>query len=296
MLCAALERLSGGWLGALALGLTACTNPPPSQFPNADAALARLHATTACVRGVSVESKLDYMGSAGRIRGDVLYIGTVPDRIRFDVVSPFGATLSTVASNGERFSLADLHQKQYVYGPANACNLARFTRVPLSPPSLLDLLRGDAPILVHRPEGASIAWESGRYVVRIKSTRGASERVELEPLSEDFLRPWQQQRVRVLAVSVEQLGVPLYDIELAEHAPFKTAPPLVDPDGLEPPVPPSGPSCTAELPRRIRFQVPAGGHDLVLALKTAMLNPPLVSGVFTPERPRGLSSLYSPCQ
>src|SRR6187399_1491612 len=182
MLCAELERRSGAWLGALsALGLAACGNPPPSQFPDAETALGRLHATTACVRGVSVESKLDYMGSAGRIRGDVLYIGAVPDRIRFDVVSPFGATLSTVASNGESFSLADLHQKQYVYGPANACNLARFTRVPLSPPSLLDLLRGDAPILVHRPEAASIAWEGGRYVLRIASTRGASERVELEP-------------------------------------------------------------------------------------------------------------------
>jgi hypothetical protein len=99
----------------------------------------------------------------------------------------------------------------------------------------------------------------------------------------------------VLGVGVEQLGVPLYAVELGDHRPVSTAPSRVDPDGLEPPIPPSGPACTVDLPRRIRFQVPDGDHDLVLALKTAVLNPPLVTSVFDPERPKGLRSVYSPC-
>jgi hypothetical protein len=276
--------------------LLGCGHPPPSQFPSAGAALERLHATYACARGVSAEAKLDYIGSAGRIRADVLYLTGSPERLRFDVVSPFGATLSTLAANGQDFSFADLRQRQFIYGPANACNLARFTRVPLAPHALGDLLRGDAPVLVHRPEAASIAWEGGRYVVRIASTRGASEVLELEPFPADFERHYREQRVRVLGVSVEQQGVPLYAIELDDHAPFRTSPPRVDPDGLEPPIPPSGPACNVELARRIHIQVPSGDHDLVLALKSATLNPPLVPSAFEPERPKGLRSVYSPCE
>ena len=273
-----------------------CGRPPPSQFPNAAAALERLHATSACARGVSAESKLDYIGSAGRIRADVLYITAAPDRVRFDVVSPFGAMLSTLAADGRNFSFANLREREFIHGPANACNLSRFTRVPLAPHALLDLLRGDAPVLVHRPEEASIAWEGSRYVVRVKSTRGASQVLELSPTPADFERPWREQRLRVVGVSVEQLGVPLYAIELDDHAATTTAAPRVDPDGLEPPIPPSGPPCSIELARRIHIQVPSGDHDLVLALKTAVLNPPLVSSVFEPERPKGLRDLYSPCQ
>jgi hypothetical protein len=275
--------------------LFGCGGPPPAPFASARDALERLHATTACARGVSVESKLDYMGSAGRVRAEVLYISAVPDRVRFDVVSPFGATLSTLAANGRNFSFSDLRQRQYIHGPANACNLARFTRLPLAPHALGDLLRGDAPVLVHRPEAASIAWEGSRYVVRIQGGHGAKEELEIEPISADFERPWREQRVRVLAVRVEQLGVPLYAIELDDHAPAVTAPPRVDPDGLDPPIPPSGPACSIELARRIHIEVPAGDHELVLALKSAVLNPPLVGSVFEPERPRGLRDLYSPC-
>jgi hypothetical protein len=273
-----------------------CGGPPPSQFPDAEAALERLHATTACARGVSAEAKLDYMGSSGRIRADVLYVTAAPDRVRFDVVSPFGPTLSTLAANGQRFTFANLRERQFIHGPANACNLARFTRVPLAPHALLDLLRGDAPVLVHRPAHASIAWKGSRYVIDIPSTRGARQTLELEPVPEDFERPWREQRLRVLGVSVEQLGVPLYSIDLDDHAPARTAPPQVDPDGLEPPMPPSGPECSVELARRVHIRVPSGDHDLVLALKNAVLNPPLAPSVFEPERPRGLRDLYSPCE
>jgi hypothetical protein len=286
--------LAGAALAALCL--LGCGRPPPSQFPDARAALERLHATTACARGVSAEAKLDYMGSGGRIRADVFYIASVPDRIRFDVVSPFGPTLSTLTANGRNFSFANLREKQFIHGPANACNLVRFTRVPLEPHALIDLLRGDAPVLVHRPEQASIAWEGSRYVLRIVSTRGAKQSLELEPLPDDFERPWREQRLRVLGVNVEQLGVPLYEIELDDHEPFRTAPPQVDPDGLEPPIPPSGPACSVDLARRVHIRVPSGDHDLVLALKSAVLNPPLVPSVFEPERPRGLRDLYSPCE
>lgn len=287
------------WLALLAAGLSAlvsCGRPPPaSRFPTADAALDRMHESQACSRGVSAEAKLDYIGPRGRLRGNVLYLMSVPDRVRLDLFSPFGATLSTLTSDGERFTLLDPRQRRFFYGPANACNLARFTQVSLPPAVLVDLLRGEAPVLVHQASAATIAWDGDRYVVRIASTRGASERVELEPVPEDLTRPWKEQRVRVLKVHVEQYGVPLYTVELLDHEPAKTAAPRVDPDGLEPTVPPSGPSCDAELPRRVHIEVPTEGHDLVLAVSDVSHNPPLPAGSFTQERPPGVRAEYSPC-
>src|SRR5690242_18818596 len=186
-------------LVTLAVALAGCGRPPPvSQFPTADAALTRMHESQACSRGVSAEAKLDYIGPRGRLRGNVLYLMSVPDRVRLDLFSPFGATLSTLTSDGERFTLLDPRQKRFFYGPANACTLARFTQVSLPPAVLVDLLRGEAPLLSHSAGATSIAWDGDRYVVRIASARGASERVELVPVPEDLARPWNEQRVRVL--------------------------------------------------------------------------------------------------
>jgi hypothetical protein len=283
-------------LGLFALGLAACGRPPPvSQFPTGDAALARLHESQACSRGVSAEAKLDYLGPRGRLRGNVLYLTEVPDHVRLDLFSPFGAVLSTLTSDGERFSLLDPRAKRFFYGPANACNLARFTQVSLPPAVLVDLLRGDAPVLVHEPAAASVKWEGDRYVVRVLSTRGAVERIELEPTPADFQRPWSEQRVRVLGVEVVQYGVSLYKAALTDHAPARTAPERVDPDGLEPPLPPSGPACAAELPRRIHIEVSGEGHDLLLALSEVAHNPPLAPGTFRQEKPSGVRSEFTAC-
>ncbi len=282
--------------GILALALLGCGRPPPaSRFPTGEAALARMRATLSCSRGVSAEAKLDYIGPSGRLRGNVLYLMSVPDRVRLDLFSPFGAMLSTLTSDGERFALFDPRQKRFFYGPANACNLARFTQVSLPPAVLVDLLRGEAPVLVHPNRPATIAWEGGRYVIQIESTHGARERIELEPLESDYAKPWTEQRVRVLEVHVEQYGVPLYSVALSDHERSQTARERIDPDGLEPPVPPSGPSCTAELPRRIHIEVPSEGHDLVLAVSEVTHNPPLSSGAFSQERPPGLHAQFSPC-
>ncbi len=268
---------------------------PESRFPTADAALDRMHEVQRCSRGVSADAKLEYFGPEGRVRGNVLYLTSVPDKVRLDVWSPFGATISSLTSDGSRFALLDVRAKTFIHGPANACNLARFTQVPLPPHALVDVLRGEAPVLVHEASGASIEWEGGRYVVRIASRHGAVETIELLPHDADFGRPWQEQRVRVLSVQVEQFGVLLYRIELDGHTRVVTAKERVDPDGIEPPMPPSGPACEAELPRSVRIEVPNAGHDLSLVSREASHNPPLDGGTFTQPRPGGVTVRYSPC-
>ncbi|HLV67740.1 MAG TPA: hypothetical protein VKY73_18095 [Polyangiaceae bacterium] len=254
-----------------------------------------MHAAQACSLGVTGEGSLDYFGPRGRVRANMLFLAMLPARVRFDVYSPFGATLSTLTADGERFGLLDLREKVFLRGPANACNIRRFTGVPLPPHALVDLLRGVSPVLVHEPGAATIDWEGGAYVVRIPSRHRAEQEIRFVPPEADYALPWWEQRVRVLETSVTQAGVDLYRVELEGHAVANTAPPREDPDQLEPPLPPSGPACRAELPRRLRFVGETEGHDVVLVTREIAHNPPLPPGVFTQSPPSGVSVRNATC-
>jgi hypothetical protein len=278
------------------LGLLAChRGPPPSRFPSAELALSKMRESQACSRGVRSEGKLDYYGPNGRLRGSLLYLAVAPESVRLDVYSPFGATLSTLTSDGQRFALFDLQKRTLSEGVANTCNLQRFTQVPLPPHAFVQLLRGESPVLVHAPNAATIDWESGSYVIRVRSRHQAEQEIRLVPRDADYLLPWSQQRLRVLETRVRQAGVELYRVELSGHRRATTAAPLVDPDGLEPPIPPSGPSCDAELPRSFRFVVEAAGHDLALSTSESAHNPPLLPGVFMQSPSPGVRVRESPC-
>jgi outer membrane lipoprotein-sorting protein len=279
---------------ALALS-TGCTRPPASRFPSADDALARMRETHKCSRGMQGEAKIDYFGKQGRVRGNVMYLAMLPEALRFDVYSPFGVTLSTLTSDGREFALYDLKEKQFLRGPANTCNVARFTQVPVPPFALAQLLHGEAPVLVHEPGQAKIDWEGGEYVVRIRSKHSATEEIHLVPTPEDWDKPWYQQRVRVLEVRVAQHDMDLYRAFLADHEQAKTSPSRKDADALEPTILPSGPDCAAEIPRRLRLETPDTDQELLLRNREVSHNPPLLPGVFRQEPPRGVSVREARC-
>ncbi len=219
-----------------------------------------------------------------------------PARIRMDIVSPFGVALATLTSDGAHFALSDLRDKHAYVGPADACNIARLTTVPVPGHVLVDLLRGEAPVLRHAPGSPRIAWnEAGYYSLLIPGTQGALEVVHLAPRPDDWARPWRDQRVRVLDVAVQQHGSVLYHAELASHAAASWASPRIDPDGLAPPIPPSGPFCEAEIPRRIRVEVPDRGADVRFNYEQVVWNPPLVEGIFDQEPPPGTPVEFVDC-
>jgi len=283
---------------AAPLFLTACGHrPPASVFPNADAALDRMKATYACVNGVQGTAKIDRFAPEGRIRGEVLLFAVNPDRVRFDVISPFGALIYTLTADGQRFQMLDTKEKQFLQGPATPCNLARMTRVPIPGHALVSILRGEAPLLVHQPNQATIKWDSkeGHYKVLIPSTRDARQEVHLEVRPDDWDKPWAEQRLRVTYVLVSQRGGDWYTAELSNHAAATTAPPRTDPDGIDDPIPPSGGQCDAELPRSIRMQVPYTQEDVIFQYKEAFWNPPILPGSFEQNMPGGVRSLNVTC-
>ncbi len=286
------------WLGTLVVAFAAagcCKSAPESQFPTAGDAIERMRATYRCSRGVGGEAKIDYFEGGKRVRGNLLFFAMRPEKLRFDVYSPFGVIISTLTSDGQDFALYDLQNKQFLQGPANTCNVARFTRVPVPPFAMTQLLGGEAPILEHQPSDATIEWGCGGYIVSIAGKNQARQEITLEPYDADWDKPWSEQRLRVAHVSVEQQGIPLYDAELADHEVAQTAKPIVDPEGLDPTVPPSGPACSAEVPRRIRLLVPDGDQDVVLAYKEIHHNPPQVTGTFRQQAPGGVTRRAADC-
>jgi hypothetical protein len=291
-------RLRAAAALALALALPGCGSlPPASQPPSARAALDRLRATQDCGVGVQAAAKIDHFGQQGRVRGDLLLFAMWPARLRMDAVSPFGVTLATLASDGKDFSLSDLREKRFFVGPASACNIARLTTVAMPGHVLVSLLRGDAPVLKHDPANATLAWDrAGHYVVHIRGANQTEQEIALAPHPDDLALPWSKQRMRVKRVKVEQEGIVLYDAELDDHRAAKTAKERVDPDGIDAPVPPSGPECAAELPRRMRMSVPGTESDVRFRYDDVTWNPPIVEGLFTQPVPGGLEIQRVTCE
>ena len=285
---------------ALLLGAMGCHSVPPprSQFPTAADAIARMKATFTCERGVRGEAKIDQFSDRGRIRGKILLFASRPNRLRFDVVSPppFNSVVSTLTADQGTFSLFDMRERKFYEGPASACNIARLTEVPLEAHALVSLLSGQAPLLVHQDGQLQIEWsKEGYYVIRIPSTRGASEVLHVAPSPADLSQPWSSQRLRVLDVRVEQQGIELYHASMDAHEWTSTAPPQVDPDGLEPPIPPSGPACSVEVPRKIHIEVKESDQDVLFRYESVKLNPPHPAGVFTQAVPAGVERVRVEC-
>jgi hypothetical protein len=282
-------------LAVLALaGASGCGSiaPPASQMPNGQAAIDRMKAAYDCARGVHGDAKIDYFSDKGRVRGSLLFFAVEPALVRMDVVSPFGVTLSTLASDSQHFSLNDLAAKRFLEGPASPCNIARVTHVPIPAHALVSLLHGAAPVLVHEQTAPTVSWSGkGYYVVSIPSKNDAIEELHLAPPKDDFGKPWSDQRLRVLDVVVKQKGVVLYHAELEGHEAAPMSTPLLDDDGIDPPVPPSGPQCSAEVPKKIHVEVPTSGDDVLFRYEEAKLNPPLVDGTFTQPIPGGVERI-----
>jgi len=286
------------WCAAVAFGalLGACNGaPPPSQFPSAVDALARMKKTYACANGIQGDGKIDHLGTEGRVRGEVLLFAINPARVRVDVISPFGALLFLLTSNGTDFKMLDAKEKQFLHGPAKACNLARMTQVPLPGHVLVSILRGEAPLLVHEPQAPTIEWDGDHYRVLIPSKHEAEQELHLQVYEDDWLKPWEQQRIRVTQSNIYQRGHTIYSAEMTNHAMASTAAARVDPDGLDPDILPSGGACDVEVPRSIRMLVPSKGDDVIFQYEEVSLNPPIPVGIFAQQAPEGINRRFVDC-
>lgn len=266
--------------------------PPRSVLPNVDAALERMRASAECGRGLQAnDAKLDVFGDRGRVRGNMSLFVVQPAKIRMDLNAPppLMSPVAVLTSDGQRFALFDQREKKFFIGKATACNISRLTTFQVPGHVLVTLLRGQAPVLKRDPVVEKLEWDDhGFYRITIPSTRSAEEEIHLTPNPADLALDWQKQRMRVLDVQVKQYGTVLYHVKMEGHAPAPMSKAYVDPDGIDPPIAPSGPQCEAELPRRIDIDMPAQGQDVIFKYDQVFWNPPLREGVFTQPPPGGM--------
>ncbi len=286
-----------------ALVLAGCSAAPRYPLTKARSAIDRIREQTRCSRAVQGEAALSFRGGGRRLRGKVLYLAHAPDQIRFDVFSSFGATLSTLTSNGEHFALLNLQERSFIYGPANTCNVQRFTRVPAPPSALVELLRGRPPVLAHDPQDAKIEFRRGflsrgHYRITVAGQHQSLQRLDIGVVREDWELPPEKQRLRLLGVEVSQAGQLLYEVELSGHQVGHTAPVKPTPEELAmglAPRPLSGPPCDAEVPSELVFYVPETGYEVSFKNEEVLHNPPLSAQTFSQEAPAGVSSERSLC-
>lgn len=291
---------TGVILAALSCG---CAAAPSAQFPRASDALSQLKSQTDCSRALQGQATLTVSSALFKVRGKLLYLAQAPESVRFDLYSDFGITLSTLTSDGEKFSLYSLEERAFWYGPAKTCNLERFTRVSVPPFALAELLRGRAPVLAHGPEDARLRYSrplfsKGRYVLEIEGDHSSKQRLEIGVAPEDLEKPIEQQRLRLLSVEVTQEGELLYKVKLFDHAPARREEVSVSAEDAElgiAPAPPTGPMCTSEVPRRLEFAVPSRGYKLIISNEEVFHNPPISPSVFQQDVPPGVRSKRSDC-
>jgi len=232
------EMRSSLLFSALAIaGCGGAIPAPASPLPSQAAAIERMRASAQGCNGVQATAKIDRRGDGGRIAGDLDMMVIAPQNLRMDVQS-FGNVVATMTSDAKRFAFLDLRDKRFYVGPARPCNLARFTRVPIAGTALVELLRGQAPVLrdwQRTTSAVAPSWHGdGHYSVVLRDDHGNEEEIELAPHPDDVNKPWNAQRMRVVGVTVRQAGLVWYRAELGDHAPAPMSKERVDPEGIDP--------------------------------------------------------------
>ncbi len=79
--------------------------------------------------------------------GTQVIIARRPAQLRTETLSPFGTTLLLLATDGANLGVLVPSQNRYYFGRADANNIGRFTRIPISADDLVNALLYNSPVL-----------------------------------------------------------------------------------------------------------------------------------------------------
>lgn len=110
----------------LVLSLVAwhCAHAPPAQVEKVDVEQIR-----GCMReqvlpqGYAAEVRLTSFDSSGRVRTKASLALQQPNKLRYEVVAPHGATAQVLVTDGMEFQFFDVLNGRFYYGPAEAGTL-----------------------------------------------------------------------------------------------------------------------------------------------------------------------------
>lgn len=246
---------------ATAVMLAGCASrpapPPPAAplaaLPPAEQILASLAARRSAVHAVRALARLSYTSPEESRRAKQLVVAERPDRLRLEVLSPFGAVF-VLATDGGTLAAYDRGESTVYRGTASAQALARYAGVDLPVDTAVDLLLGTPPLAPH-PAAAAVVSEDDGAIKLWQPTDGDDAEAAwfspgLEPLR--YERHDGEGRVRLRTAFSGYTAI----------------------DGVR-------------LPTVLAIELPADQRRIEIVLSETEVNPTLPDGVFALESPAG---------
>lgn len=144
---------------------------PIGTLPTAEQILDSLAQRRAALRGLRAMARLSYASPEESRTVRQLVVVERPDRLRFEILSPFGALFVLAAADGAL--AAWVRDESTVYrGTASAEHLQRYAQVDLAVPTAVDLLLGTPPLrsdpgsVVSAADDAVELWQETDRVVQ----------------------------------------------------------------------------------------------------------------------------------
>ncbi|MFN3197316.1 MAG: LolA family protein [Bradymonadia bacterium] len=252
-----LQHLKLVSLSMLCLLFAACPGrfTRPEQSVTADEALAALKARGEAIQTVNAMASLEAWREDDRVKFRQFLLMQRPDKLRVDTLSPFDQPLVITTSDGQTVSVYSLEKKQFLQGPATPQNLARLLNLKMDGEELVALVGGGVPLVT--PVRKSITWDAdeGRWRLEIEGVR-RRQHLELEP-----------ERLRVTSTTVWQGDAVQYTVKMGQY-------------GGTPP---------AEVPQRLRVEVPSEKLRVDITVKDFTLNEEMDPEAFTLTPPGGIT-------
>ncbi|WP_338606610.1 LolA family protein [Desulfoferula mesophila] len=190
-------------VAALALGLTSCVHlpggPTASLLPVAQEVRARLQARQQAVSSFVLSGEVELAAPQGTLNGDHLIMGLAPNRIRAEIMGPFGQPLLRVITDGQKMAVLSYRENRAYMGRASRENLARFLGLALSSSEIYALLTGSVPLLPSTAQAEVIPSDSekGMALLHLVEPGGqVAEGVVFDPGDYAIRRAWLESRDR----------------------------------------------------------------------------------------------------
>ncbi len=185
---------------AFAFSLSSCVHlpggPTASLLPSPQEVRERLTARQQAVSSLILQGEVELTAPQGALNGDHLIMGLAPDKLRAEVLGPFGQPLLRVVTDGRRLAVLSYRENRAYLGPASRANLARFLGLALSPGEIYALLAGCPPLLPP-PARAEVtpSDSSNLALLRLLEQGGqVSEGLLFDPADYAVERAWLESR------------------------------------------------------------------------------------------------------
>jgi outer membrane lipoprotein-sorting protein len=245
-------------LGALLVTLAACAprqgiSPPPQPagpLPSEAALVSSLTARRHAIQSLRAMARTKYSTPSESRGARQLIIAARPDRLRLEILSPFGVAFVLTTDAGSLAAYAR-DEATFYRGAATAENLSRYTQVGMPVDVAVDLILGTPPFA--ESGSGEVSWDDGQ----VKLSQAVGERVHVTWFT-DTLEPARYEQH-------DDHGTVLIRATFADYAPI----------------------AALRVPTRLDLDLPSSQQRLEIAFREPELNPPLPDSLFALATPSG---------